>query len=57
MITGFGFSESVRHFYIIYNSCTKEKRVIIQGWGNVGSVVAYYLAKEGECYCWNNRSL
>jgi len=47
MITGFGVSESVRHFYNLYNSSIKEKRVIIQGWGNVGSAAAYYLAKEG----------
>jgi glutamate dehydrogenase/leucine dehydrogenase len=47
MITGFGVSESVRHFYNIYNSSLKGKRVIIQGWGNVASAAAYYLAKEG----------
>jgi glutamate dehydrogenase/leucine dehydrogenase len=47
MITGFGVSESVRHFYDIYNSSIQGKRVIIQGWGNVASAAAYYLAKEG----------
>jgi len=47
MITGFGVSESVRHFYTIYNSSIQGKRVIIQGWGNVASAAAYYLAKEG----------
>lgn len=47
MITGFGVSESVRHFYNIYNSSLQGKRVIIQGWGNVGAAAAYYLAKEG----------
>ena len=47
MITGFGVSESVRHFYNIYNSSIQGKRVIIQGWGNVASAAAYYLAKEG----------
>jgi glutamate dehydrogenase/leucine dehydrogenase len=47
MITGFGVSESVRHFYNIYNSTIQGKRVIIQGWGNVASAAAYYLAKEG----------
>ncbi len=47
MITGFGVSESVRHFYNIYNGSIQGKRVIIQGWRNVGSAAAYYLAKEG----------
>lgn len=47
MITGFGVSESVRHFYHLYNESVKGKRVIIQGWGNVASAAAYYLAKNG----------
>ena len=47
MITGFGVSESVRHFYNIYNDSIHGKRVIIQGWGNVASAAAFYLAKEG----------
>ncbi|HPH81269.1 MAG TPA: Glu/Leu/Phe/Val dehydrogenase dimerization domain-containing protein [Flavobacteriales bacterium] len=47
MITGFGVSESVRHFYNIYNESVKGKRVIIQGWGNVASAAAYYLSKNG----------
>jgi len=47
MITGFGVSESVRHFYNIYNETLKDKRVIIQGWGNVASAAAYYLSKNG----------
>ncbi len=47
MITGFGVSESVRHFYNIYKDTVQEKRVIIQGWGNVASAAAYYLAKNG----------
>ncbi len=46
MITGFGVSESVRHFYNIYNDSLKGKRVIIQGWGNVASAAAYYLSKN-----------
>lgn len=47
MITGYGVSESVRHFYNIYKDSIHGKRAIIQGWGNVGSAAAYYLAKEG----------
>ena len=47
LITGYGVSESVRHFYDIYGGDLKEKRVIIQGWGVVASAAAWYLAKEG----------
>jgi glutamate dehydrogenase/leucine dehydrogenase len=47
MITGYGVAESVRHFYDIYGGELKGKRVIVQGWGNVGSAGAYYLAQEG----------
>lgn len=47
MITGYGVAESVKHFYNIYGGNLKDKRVIVQGWGNVGSAGAYYLAQEG----------
>ena len=47
MITGYGVAESVKHFYRIYGGELKGKRVIVQGWGNVGSAGAYYLAQEG----------
>ncbi len=47
MITGYGVSESVYHFYNIYGGTLAGKRVIIQGWGNVASAAAYYLAQHG----------
>ena len=47
LITGFGVSESVRHFYSIYGGSVSGKRVIVQGWGNVGAAAAYYLAEAG----------
>lgn len=47
MITGYGVAESVKHFYSIYGGELTGKRVIVQGWGNVGSAGAYYLAQEG----------
>lgn len=47
MITGFGVSESVRHYYDIYGGTLKGKRVIIQGWGNVGAAAGFYLSKSG----------
>ena len=47
MITGYGVSESVKHYYQIYGGELKNKRVIVQGWGNVGSAAAYYMAQNG----------
>jgi glutamate dehydrogenase/leucine dehydrogenase len=47
MITGFGVAESIRHFYSIWGGELKGKKVIVQGWGNVGSAAAYYLAQNG----------
>lgn len=48
MITGYGVAESVKHFYNIYKEQDiAGKRVIVQGWGNVGSAGAYYLAQQG----------
>ncbi len=47
MITGYGVAESVRHYYDIYGGSLKDKKVIVQGWGNVGAAGAYYLAQSG----------
>ena len=47
MITGYGVAESVGHFYDVYGGSLKGKRVVVQGWGNVGSAAAYYLAQSG----------
>lgn len=47
LITGYGVSESVLHFYNIFGGDVKGKRVIIQGWGNVAGAAAYYLAQAG----------
>ena len=47
MITGYGVAESVKHYYDVYGGSVKGKRVIVQGWGNVGSAGAYYLAQDG----------
>jgi glutamate dehydrogenase/leucine dehydrogenase len=48
MITGYGVAESVKHYYNIYRNSTLDgKNVIIQGWGNVASAAACYLANDG----------
>ncbi len=48
MITGYGVAESVKHYYSIYRKSSLDgKKVIIQGWGNVASAAAVYLANYG----------
>lgn len=48
MITGYGVSESVKHYYRIFRKeDLRGKTAIIQGWGNVASAAACYLALEG----------
>lgn len=47
LITGYGVAESVRHFYDLYGGSVTGKRVLVQGWGNVGAAAALYLAKQG----------
>ena len=47
MITGYGVSESIRHYYSIWGGDVKGKRIVVQGWGNVGSAAAFYLAQNG----------
>lgn len=47
MITGYGVSESIKHFYSLYGGDIRGKRAIIQGWGNVGAAAAFYLAQQG----------
>ena len=47
MITGFGVAEAVRHYYTIYGGDVKGKKAIVQGFGNVGSAAAFYLAEMG----------
>ena len=47
MITGYGVSEAVRHYYNNFSDSVFGKRVLVQGWGNVASAAAYYLAMQG----------
>ncbi len=47
MITGFGVSESVRHYYELWGGSYAGKRVIVQGWGNVASAAAFYASQQG----------
>lgn len=47
MITGYGVAMSVIHYYKLAGESQEGKRAIIQGWGNVGSAAAFYLAQAG----------
>lgn len=47
MITGYGVAQSIEHYYKVWGGDIQNKRVIIQGWGNVGSAAAFYLAQSG----------
>jgi glutamate dehydrogenase/leucine dehydrogenase len=47
MITGYGVASSIAHYYDIWGGELAGKRVLVQGWGNVGSAAAYYLAQQG----------
>lgn len=47
MITGYGVAMSVIHFYKIWGGEIKNKKVIIQGFGNVGAPTAFYLSQAG----------
>ncbi len=47
MITGWGVVEAVRHYYDIFRKGWKGKRVIVQGFGNVGGAAAYYISQAG----------
>lgn len=47
MITGYGVAEAVRHYYNLYGGNVEGKKAIVQGFGNVGSAAAFYLAEMG----------
>ena len=47
MITGYGVSESVRHYYDIYGGSLEGKKVVVQGRGNVGAAAAFYITQAG----------
>ncbi len=47
MITGYGVAEAVRHYYNTYGGDYHGKKAIVQGFGNVGSAAAFYLAEMG----------
>lgn len=47
MITGWGVVEAVRHYYDLWQEGWAGKRVVVQGFGNVGGAAAYYISQAG----------
>lgn len=47
MATGFGLAEAARLFLANNSETLKDKRVIVQGWGNVASGSAFFLTQHG----------
>ena len=47
MITGWGVAEAVFHYYDIWKNEKSPKRVIVQGFGNVGGAAAFFMAQAG----------
>lgn len=47
LITGYGVAKATEHYFDLYNDSIQDKKVIIQGWGNVSAAAGYYLAYNG----------
>ncbi len=47
MCTGYGVAQAVRHYYDLWDGSLKGKRVVVQGWGNVGAAAGFYLSQMG----------
>ncbi|WP_179340011.1 Glu/Leu/Phe/Val dehydrogenase [Winogradskyella ludwigii] len=47
MITGYGVAIAAKHFYTINDDSIKGKRVVVQGFGNVGAAAAFYFSQMG----------
>ena len=47
MCTGFGVAEAVRHYYNLWGGKVEGKRIVVQGWGNVGAAAGFYLSQMG----------
>jgi glutamate dehydrogenase/leucine dehydrogenase len=47
MCTGFGVAHAVMHYYNLWGGDVKNKRAVVQGWGNVGAAAGFYLSQMG----------
>ncbi|HYF67454.1 MAG TPA: Glu/Leu/Phe/Val dehydrogenase dimerization domain-containing protein [Ohtaekwangia sp.] len=47
LCTGFGVAQAVKHYYDLWGGDIKDKRAVVQGWGNVGAAAGFFLAQMG----------
>ena len=47
MCTGYGVAQAVKHYYDLWDNGASGKRVVLQGWGNVGAAAGFYLSQLG----------
>ena len=47
MCTGYGVAQAVKHYYELWGGEIQGKRVVVQGWGNVGAAAGFYLSQAG----------
>ena len=47
MCTGYGVAQAARHYYEVWDGSLKNKRAVVQGWGNVGAAAGFYLSQMG----------
>ncbi|MEK6783024.1 MAG: Glu/Leu/Phe/Val dehydrogenase dimerization domain-containing protein [Bacteroidota bacterium] len=47
MCTGYGVAQAVKHYYELWGGKLIGKRVVVQGWGNVGAAAGFYLSQQG----------
>ncbi|HTH55987.1 MAG TPA: Glu/Leu/Phe/Val dehydrogenase dimerization domain-containing protein [Cyclobacteriaceae bacterium] len=47
MCTGYGVAHAIRHYYELWGGDVTGKRVVVQGWGNVGAAAGFYLSQMG----------
>ncbi len=47
MCTGYGVAQAIRHYYDLWGGEVRDKRAVIQGWGNVGAASGFFLSQLG----------
>ncbi|HYG20331.1 MAG TPA: Glu/Leu/Phe/Val dehydrogenase dimerization domain-containing protein [Ohtaekwangia sp.] len=47
MCTGYGVAQAIKHYYALWGGDVAGKRVVVQGWGNVGAAAGFYLSQLG----------
>ena len=47
LCTGYGVAEAIKHYYDLWGGDVRDKRAVIQGWGNVGAASGFFLSQLG----------